>query len=368
MTSLADVSTPALVVDSAAFTHNLDVMARARPGTSLRPHVKAHKCTSLAARQSNLGHTGFTCATPREVIGMAHAGLGRDLLLANETLDLRRLAAMAALDDALVTVAVDSPATIDAAARAGIRHVVIDVNVGLPRCGCRPDDAPLLAQRSLAAGMAVRGVMGYEGHLMAMADRDEQRTRVHSSMGVLVDTFDAVRAVSDDRCTIISAGGTGTFDLYDSADPVLGRVDEIQAGSYALMDTQYGAQGLPFHQAVFVIGTVISCGTSKNSTWFVADVGLKALGMDHGNPTIAGATVWFCSDEHITFSLPDGASPLAVGDRIAVTPAHVDPTVSQHENMLVVDGLTVDGLTVDGVNAVHDARVIDTWPIDLRGW
>ncbi|MBA2554922.1 MAG: metal-activated pyridoxal enzyme, partial [Geodermatophilaceae bacterium] len=81
----------------------------------------------------------------------------------------------------------------------------------------------------------------------------------------------------------------------------------------------------------------------------VADVGLKSLGMDHGSPTIPGATVWFCSDEHTTFA-PD--EPVHVGDRIRVLPAHVDPTVALHEAMYVIDGDTV----------------IDRWPVDLRGW
>ncbi len=92
---------------------------------------------------------------------------------------------------------------------------------------------------------------------------------------------------------IVSAGGTGTFDVHD-------RITELQAGSYALMDSHYASRGLPFAQALFVVGTVISA----TSQWAVADVGLKSLGMDHGNPTVEGHTVWFCSDEHITFS-PD---------------------------------------------------------------
>ncbi len=357
MTAVGDVSTPALVVDGAAFDHNLATMTRARPGATLRPHVKAHKCTALAQRQADLGHETFTCATPREVIGMARAGLGRDLLLANETLDPRRLTAMAGLKDAMVTIAVDSMGTVDAAAQAGLRHVLIDVNVGLPRCGCPPDDVTALAQYCMDQGLNVRGVMGYEGHLMAMTDRVEQQAKVRESMTTLVTSFDAVRTVVGDGCTIISAGGTGTFDLYDATDPVLSRINEVQAGSYALMDTQYATQGLPFRQAVFVIGTVISRGNG----WFVADVGLKSLGMDHGNPSIAGATVWFCSDEHITFSLDDTAPPLSLGDRIAVAPAHVDPTVSQHEQMFLVEGpLSTDTLL--------DAAVLETWPIDLRGW
>jgi D-serine deaminase-like pyridoxal phosphate-dependent protein len=142
--TVAALPTPALVVDADALEHNLTTMAAALPGVTCRPHVKAHKTTALAQRQHALGHTGFTCATPREVIGMAAAGLGDDLLLANETVDPDRLRAMAALD-ARVTVAVDSEATVDAAANAGIREVVVDIDVGLPRCGCLPDDAGRVA-------------------------------------------------------------------------------------------------------------------------------------------------------------------------------------------------------------------------------
>jgi D-serine deaminase-like pyridoxal phosphate-dependent protein len=39
---------------------------------------------------------------------------------------------------ARVTVAVDSPETLDAAVRGGVREVLVDVNVGLPRCGIAP--------------------------------------------------------------------------------------------------------------------------------------------------------------------------------------------------------------------------------------
>ena len=86
---LASVPTPALVVDAGALDRNIATMAAALPGPRLRPHVKAHKTTALARRQADAGHLGFTCATIREVEGMAAAGLGEDLLLANEVLDAR---------------------------------------------------------------------------------------------------------------------------------------------------------------------------------------------------------------------------------------------------------------------------------------
>ena len=141
---------------------------------------------------------------------------------------------------------------------------------------------------------------------------------------------------------LISAGGTGTYDCNRWAT-------EIQAGSYALMDGDYGKLGLPFTRALAAVATVVHAGAK----WSVADCGLKALGMDHGNPTIDDADVLFCSDEHITFA-PEHR-PL-VGDRVFVRPAHVDPTVAIHTHLHLADALTAD------------AAVVDTWPIDLRGW
>ena len=224
-----DLPTPALVIERAALDANIATMAAAHPGARLRPHVKAHKCTSLAARQHAAGHTTFTCATPREAVGMAAAGFGDDLLIANEVVDPRRLDALAALaDEARITIAVDSEATIAAAALAGLRSCLVDVDVGLPRCGCDPADAGRLADLARAKGLEVRGVMGYEGHLMALEDRAKQREQVEAAMAVLV------RAHGDVGGEIISAGGTGTYDLQDTTG-----VTEVQAGSYALMDTAY---------------------------------------------------------------------------------------------------------------------------------
>jgi D-serine deaminase-like pyridoxal phosphate-dependent protein len=326
-----ELQTPALLVDLDAFDHNIATMAAALPGARLRPHVKAHKSTALARRQAEAGHRSFTCATIREVEGMAAAGLGEDLLLANEVADARRLGVVAAAGSR-VTLAVDSEATIAAAVDGGVREVLIDVNVGLPRCGCRPEDAGRLADLARSRGLEVRGVMGYEGHVVGLEDRATRVAKTQESMELLV------AAHADVGGDVVSAGGTGTFDINTWAT-------EIQAGSYALMDTAYDKLGLPFRQAVTLAATVISV----SSGWAVADCGLKALGMDHGDAKVVGGKTWFCSDEHITFS----ADPLpTVGDRVRVVPAHVDPTIAYHEVMHVVRG----------------DDVVDEWPVDLRGW
>src|ERR1700682_70972 len=113
---IADLPTPALVADIDAMRFNLGHMAATLPGARCRPHIKAHKSTGLARLQAEASHLSFTCATPLEMIGMAKAGLGDDLLLANEVLDPYRLRELAAVQEqARVTVAVDSEAILDAA-------------------------------------------------------------------------------------------------------------------------------------------------------------------------------------------------------------------------------------------------------------
>jgi D-serine deaminase-like pyridoxal phosphate-dependent protein len=179
--------------------------------------------------------------------------------------------------------------------------------------------------------------MGYEGHLMMLTDRQKKQDKVHEAMTLLT------QAHNDVGGDIMSAGGTGTYDMFAGT-----AVNEVQAGSYALMDTQYAELKHPFSQSLWILGTVISV----NASWVVIDVGLKSLGMDHGNPTVDGYSVWFCSDEHTTIAPNEGTPKPKVGDRIRVTPAHVDPTMAMHSHAYVIDG-----------NAV-----IDEWAIDLRGW
>lgn len=350
---VGDLPTPALVVDLATLNHNVDEMAKVRPAEALRAHVKAHKCTGLAAHAARRsGSSSFCCATLREAEGLIRAGLGADVLIANETLDERALASLvrfAAARDAVLTIAVDSPETVEVAATArrfGPIDVLVDVDVGMPRCGIAPDRAGWLADLARRSGLEVRGVMGYEGHAVANPDRAARAAQVAESMEKLA------RAHEDVGGGLTSAGGTGTFDLHDW-------VDEVQAGSYLLMDTAYASLDLPFRHAVTVLATVISVNVEGG--WAVADAGLKAFGMDHGNPTPVGHGMFFCSDEHTTF-LPGPERPVRVGDRIELLPAHIDPTMALHERVHVVERRRTDG-TVS-----LDAEVLETWPIDLRGW
>jgi D-serine deaminase-like pyridoxal phosphate-dependent protein len=335
MTNIRDLPTPALCIDGDALERNLLTMAAARPGAKLRPHVKAHKCSELALRQRAHGHTTFTCATALEALRLAEAGLGEDILVANEIIDparLRSLASLRKFNGARLTLAIDSTATVEAAARAGIHEILIDVNVGMPRCGCPVGNSAALADLAKKSGLVVRGVMGYEGHAVGIADRAEREAACGESMALLKFAHDAVGG------DVISAGGTGTYDCNRLAT-------EIQAGSYLLMDKAYGELGLPFERALFVWSTVISASDG----YVVADAGSKCFGMDHGNPSVDGLELAYCSDEH---SVIVGDRLPRVGERLRIWPAHVDPTVACHEKMHVID----------------DETVVDTWPVDMRGW
>jgi D-serine deaminase-like pyridoxal phosphate-dependent protein len=331
-----DLPTPALLVDLATFDANIATMAGRWPGARLRPHVKAFKSTALARRLADAGHRPFGGATAREMEGMPAAGLGADLLLATEVVGgaAARLGALALRGDARVTAAVDSVETVEALAEAGVGEVLIDVSVGLPRCGCKPADAGRIAELARSRGMAVRGVMAYEGHLMREA-AESKGAKVEAAGEVLAAVLAEVGG------DVVSGGGTGTWTTNDWAT-------ELQAGSYCLMDTEYVAHAPEFGIALSILGTVISA----NDRWGVVDVGLKALGMDHGDPTVVDVgDCWFVSDEHTTFGWRQGHR-LGVGDTVRVLPAHVDPTVAMHERLHVVDG----------------DEVVDVWEVDLRGW
>lgn len=332
--TIDQLPTPALVVDREIYTRNKASMDAVRPGLELRPHVKAFKSTAMAADLAADGHTGFCAATPKEIEGLVAAGLTDDLLLANQTLDAARLGRLS--DQAQITVAIDSDETLKAAVDGGVRNVLIDVEVGMPRCGCDVAEAGPLADRARAAGLEVRGVMGYEGHLMMVTERDKKEHLVEKSMTQLLTAHEAVGG------DIVSGGGTGTYDINTW-------ITELQAGSYLLLDTDYARLGQPFETSLTVVATVISVSPKG---WAVVDAGLKAFGVDHGNPTWPDGEVMFCADEHTSLVIDDDSPTLAVGDRVQLVPAHVDPTVARHEQFWIAEG----------------DSVVDRWDIDLRHW
>jgi D-serine deaminase-like pyridoxal phosphate-dependent protein len=350
-----EIPTPALVLDLAALDRNIARMASFfRDGACrLRPHFKAHKTPAIAQRQLAAGAcVGLTCATIDEAETVA--AFCQDVLVANEVVSADKCARLAGLaHHTRVTVAVDSPEGLEAIAEsaraAGVpMGLLVDLDVGQRRCGVAPGEAAVaLAQRiAVTPGVTLRGVMGYEGHVQPVRDRDARRAQAVAAMQQLVTTAEAIRQVGL-LCDVVSGGGSGTYDISGRVPGVT----EIQAGSYVLMDTDYAEVGLPFEQAFVVLGTVVSRPAADRC---VVDCGHKSQTKDHGLPGVwdlPGARVTGLNDEHATLFLPPGTE-IAIGARVALVPSHTDPTVNLHDVFYVVEG---------------DA-VVACWPIAARGY
>lgn len=343
---LSDLPTPALCVDLDPFSRNIDRMHgffKNRP-CGIRPHVKAHKTPAIARIQLDAGScTGLCCAVVSEAEVFADHGFD-DLLIANEVCDPTKVDRLRALDERVtLTLAVDSLRSVEILAGTGLR-VLVDVNIGLPRCGCPPSEALGIAQAAERSGLRVVGVMGYEGHVTIMEDVAARAAETKKAIDILIGVVDELRGASFD-VGIVSAGSTLSYDVTG----VIDGVTEIQAGSYALMDTTFAVSS-PFEEALRCLTTLVSV----QGNIAVLDAGLKTMSVDHGDPKLpedVAADVLFLSDEHTTIAVRDGFSGI-VGDRVWMRPSHVDPTVNLHDRLFAFRG----------------DEVVHVWDVAARGY
>ena len=242
---LADLDTPALCIDVDLFDANLKRMAEFFNGRAakLRPHFKNNKCSQIALRQLEAGWTvGMTCAKLGEAEVLAAAGCG-DILIANQIIGPAKIARLVEVARKTVTmrVAVDqfenAAAIAAAAVRAGVTiGLLVEVDIGMGRCGVAPGRAALdLARRIVdLKGVRFDGLQAYEGHLVAVADREERRRRVREDMAKAIETR---RIIEGDglKVAIISGGSTSTYDATGTIEGV----NEVQAGTYPTMDHMY---------------------------------------------------------------------------------------------------------------------------------
>lgn len=348
------LATPALILDAVALRRNIAAMAARMEGpTRLRPHAKSHKCARIARMQVEAGAIGITAATVWEAAALVEAGI-QDVLIANEVVGepkIRRLATAAR--EGRLTVAVDDPrnaAALSAAAGAAGSEigVLVDVDVGMNRCGVRSLEQALRVAGHIARlpGLRLRGVMGYEGHCVLEKDRGVRARKAGAAMAYLLSIAEALAAAGH-PVEVVSAGGTGTYDLT-GLNP---RVTEIQAGSYVFMDATRLAIISEFTPALTVLATVVS----RQGTTLVLDAGKKTVGVDFTLPRIAGippeqAVPRAASEEHLLYDVTPEC-PLAMGDRVEVIPGYCPTTVNLH----------------DAFHVVEDGVVVDIWPVIARG-
>ena len=355
-TPIERLDTPALLLDLEAFERNVSKMAAFFDGkpASIRPHSKTHKCPQIAWRQLEAGAIGITCAKVSEAEVMADAGV-RDILVANQ------VAGRAKIDRATdlaarceLMVAVDDRGNVEQLAKAcaakGVSlRVLVEVDVGMGRCGVAPGGPALELARlvAVAPGLELAGVMGYEGHLVMVEDAAERAARVRAAFGPLAET---VTLLERDGLpvSIVSCGGTGTYDVTGT----LPFVTEIQCGSYVVMDVTYQKIRPEFEPALTVLTTVVSRPVPER---LVVDAGMKAMTTEFGWPLVLdgeGLSVRHLSEEHGVLDLAGPGGPdCRPGDKIRFLPSHCCTTINLH----------------DTFHVIQDGKLVDLWPIAARG-
>jgi 3-hydroxy-D-aspartate aldolase len=360
--TLAEVDTPALLLELDALERNLARMAEAVAGTALRlrPHAKTHKCPVIALRQMAHGAVGVCCQKVGEAEAMVLGGVP-DVYVSNEIVGAPKLARLAALArQARVATCVDDPAQVAALSAAAQAfgaelRVLVEIDVGAGRCGIAPGEpaARLAAQVAGSAGLRFGGLQAYHGSSQHLRTHAERREAIQSAVARVRETQEALRRAGL-ACETVSGAGTGTFALERDS----GVYDELQVGSYAFMDADYArnldADGAPVHafeHSLFVYATVMSRPGAQRA---LLDAGLKALAVDSGMPTVAGRpdlTFERASDEHGRLLLGDPARAPALGEKLRLIPGHCDPTVNLY----------------DWYVCLRDGRVEALWPITARG-
>ncbi len=292
----------------------------------------------------------MTCATLREAECLVHHGI-RNVLLANEIADsakIRRFVQLAGRADAIVCV--DNEKILEELAREGRNRntpvsVLVDVDVGLHRCGVPPGEAAVrLAHAVVEQGLRFRGLMGYEGQVLRKPPGPEKEAAAAAAMGPLLETRARLEREGI-PVEIVSVGGTGSYSISGRHPGVT----EIQAGSYLLMDTDYRQCCTDFDLTLTVLTTVLSKTENER---IVVDAGLKELSCERGMPAIKdlpGVEVRRFTAEHGILHLKDPSAPVKVGDRIELWVHYADATVNLHRQIYGIrDGNVEQVFRVEG--------------------
>jgi D-serine deaminase-like pyridoxal phosphate-dependent protein len=337
--TLDDLDTPALLLDLDALERNIATMSGrflAR-GLAWRPHAKAFKCPAIAHKLKKAGAIGVTVAKVSEAEVMAAAGID-DILIAHLVVGPSKTARLAALQrQADVKVTVDHPDHVaplaEAARNAGVTiGVLVDIDLGMNRCGVAfPDAAVTLARQVVAEnGLRFDGLMGYEGHTLMIDDPQAKRAAIHGAIGRLLDA----KTVVEDAglpCRIISAGGTGSYQ-YTAEIPGL---TEIQAGGGIFACNYYTqvCHVVGHTPALHVLATVVGRPAPNRA---ILDIGRKSIS-DYRTPPLLpnypNCQIVGLSAEHATVDVKPGKI-LKIGDRVSVTPGYSDFTFVLHDRVL----------------------------------
>ena len=360
----ADIQTPCLILDLDALERNIRKMgdhAKAM-GMRHRVHGKMHKSVDVALLQERLGGSvGVCCQKVSEAEVFARGGI-RDVLISNQVRDPAKIDRLARLPKlgARAICCVDDIANVADLSAAAVRHgtaieCLVEIDCGAGRCGVKTTPEVIAIAKAIAAapGLTFSGIQAYQGAMQHMDRYEDRKAKIDLALAKVKDAVDGLKAEGLD-CDIVGGGGTGSYYFEGSS----GVYNELQCGSYAFMDADYGRildkdgnridQG-EWENALFLLTSVMSHAKSDKA---ICDAGLKVQSVDSGLPVIFGrrdVKYVKCSDEHGVIDDPAGV--LKVNDRLRLVPGHCDPTCNLH----------------DWYVGVRGGKVEVVWPVSARG-
>jgi 3-hydroxy-D-aspartate aldolase len=360
----AEIQTPCLVLDLDALERNIAKMGAIAAGMGVRHrvHGKMHKSVDVALLQERLGGAcGVCCQKVSEAEVFARGGI-KDVLVSNQVRDPMKIDRLARIPKlgARVICCVDDLANVADLSDAALRHgtqieVLVEIDCGAGRCGVKttPEVVAIAKAVDAAPGLRFAGLQAYQGAMQHMDLYADRKAKIDIAVAQVADAVAGLKAVGLD-CDIVGGGGTGSYYFEGNS----GVYNELQCGSYAFMDADYGRildkdgkridQG-EWENALFLLTSVMSHAKPDKA---IVDAGLKAQSVDSGLPVIFGRTdVRYvkCSDEHGVIDDPEGV--LKVNDKLRLVPGHCDPTCNIHDWYVGLRGGVVEVV----------------WPVSARG-
>jgi len=327
-----------------------------------RVHGKMHKSVDVALLQERLGGScGVCCQKVSEAEAFVRGGI-KDVLVSNQVRDLAKIDRLVRLPKlgARTICCVDDVANVADLSAAAVKHgteveCLVEIDCGAGRCGVQTtkDVVKIATAIDSADGLKFAGLQAYQGAMQHLEDFNQRKVKIDIAVAMVVDAVASLNAQGLE-CDIVGGGGTGSYYFEGQS----GVYNELQCGSYAFMDADYGRildnQGKRIDQgewqnALFLLTSVMSHAKADKA---ICDAGLKAQSVDSGLPVVFGRTdVEYikCSDEHGVIADPDGV--LKIGEKLKLVPGHCDPTCNIH----------------DWYVGVRNGKVEALWPITARG-
>ncbi len=351
----AEIQTPSLVVDLDALDRNIAKMQgfADQMGVRLRVHGKMHKSADIALMQIAAGACGVCCQKVAEAEAFARAGI-KDVLVSNQVRDPAKIDRLARLPKLCRTiVCVDDLANVADLSAAAQKHgttieCLVEIDCGAGRCGVNTTPAVVEIAKAIAAAPALKfsGIQAYQGAMQHMQDWADRKAKIDIAVAMVADAVAALKAEGLE-CSIVGGAGTGSYEFEGTS----GVYNELQCGSYAFMDADYGRihdkngrriDETEFEHSLFLLTSVMSHTKADKA---VCDAGLKAQSVDSGLPVVFGRTdVKYikCSDEHGVIEDPNAA--LKINEKLRLVPGHCDPTCNVHDWYVGVRGGVVERL------------------------